>query len=547
MDMSNAAQKSGVIATNERARSFGRKCNRIYESMLRWLKVKTDPEARLNWLKVAAEFAWWFHAGRYADGRIENPALAIGRRLQDILPEDSTSSAIPNVSPGQTPARRRVLHVATTLYDTGGHSRLIKNWIENDKNSVHSTLLTDQTVEIPQWMTKTVAESGGCMFTLPPKSLLMQKARSLRSIAQRAFDLVVLHHHPNDVVPIVAFGSDDCPPVALVNHADHVFWLGTSIADIVLNIRSFADRISETRRFAKKNFLLPVPLSIPSLSVTKTEARRFLNIPEDQTVLLTISPPYKFTSTDTHDFFVTAGKILTQNPAAHLYVIGIRPDQSHEHLRRGKIERLHFLGTVEDPTLYRLSADLYLDSMPYGSLMALLETAALGVCPVLMYAPPAPQYDMSEELEFSGLVTCPQTEDEYVAKVNHLIAHPEVRQEIGARARERVLSYHQGKQWQAYLASAYEQLNRGGHRPSEISNTEFMQTPDDLALWDFNYARFSRSSLLRPTAERNYQGLTVNDIIVLFLISLTARDNNFSYIDTRVWLQMLGSKLLRTQ
>ena len=543
--MFRVAVRSEAPATNERPKSFGRRCDRIYEGMARWLKVKTDPEASLIWLKVAAEFAWFFHPGRYADGRIENHALEIGRRLQDILPEDSTSSAIPNV-PGQKPAQRRVLHVATTLYAVGGHSRLIKNWIENDKNSVHSTLLTDQEGEVPQWMTQTVAESGGCLFTLPPKSLLVQKARSLRSIAQGAFDLVVLHHHPNDVVPIVAFASNDCPPVALMNHADHVFWLGTSIADIVLNVRGFAGRISETRRFAKKNFLLPVPLSIPSPSVTKTEARRLLNIPEDQTVLLTISAPYKFTPTDTHDFFVTAGQILTQNPAAHLYVIGMRPDESHERLGQSKIERLHFLGAVEHPTLYRLSADLYLDSMPYGSLMALLETAALGVCPVLMYAPPTPQYDMSEEFVFSGLVACAQTEDEYIAKVNHLIAHPEVRQEIGARVRERVLSYHQGKQWQEYLANVYEQLNRNGHRPAKISNAEFMQTTDDLALWDFNSARFSNSSLLRPTAEKNCQILTLRDIIVLFLISLTARDN-LSYTDTRIWLYMLRRKLFRTQ
>lgn len=545
--MPNAAQKSGAPATNERARSFGGKCNRIYENMLRWLKVKRDPEASLNWLKVTAEFAWVFHPGRYGDGCLENPALEIGRRLQDILPEDSTSSAILDVPSGQKPTRSRVLHVATTLYGVGGHSRLIKNWIENDKNSAHSILLTSQEGEVPQWVTQTVAESGGSLLTLPPKSLLVQKARSLRSIAQRAFDLVVLHHHPNDVVPIVAFASDDCPPVALMNHADHVFWLGTSIADIVLNVRGFADRISETRRFAKKNFLLPVPLSIPSPSVTKTEARRFLNIPEDQIVLLTISMPYKFTPTETHDFFITAGQILDQNPAAHVYVIGMSPDEGHERLGHGKIERLHFLGAVEDPTLHRLSADLYLDSMPYGSLMALLETAALGVCPVLMYAPPTPQYDMSQEHVFSGLVTCAQTEDDYIAKVNHLIAHPEVRQEIGARVRERLLSYHQGKQWQEYLATVYENLNRSGHQPADISNTEFMQTTDDLALWDFNSARYSNGSLLRPTAERNYQVLTLRDLIVLFLISLTARDSYLSYKDTRVWLLMLRSKLFRKQ
>ncbi|HEY2972560.1 MAG TPA: glycosyltransferase [Pyrinomonadaceae bacterium] len=535
--MSNPADYSNEFAASARASAFGRKCNAAYKKMARRLKLKHDPEAVLKWTRVVAGFAWTFHAGRYADGSLENPLLEIGRRLEEA-PQ-------PDAHPARHPAKRRVLHVATTLYDIGGHSRLITNWIHNDKSSEHSLLLTDQEGDIPQWMMQAVAENGGELISLPAESTLLKRAHSLRVIAQSGFDLVVLHHHPNDVVPVVAFASEDCPPVVAMNHADHVFWLGSTVADLVLNVRGFGECISATRRFAQRNLLLPLPLSIPFLSVTKAEARRRFNIPQEQTVLLSIGTRYKFTRTETHDFFATVAKILAQNPAAHLYIIGISREESHEHLERGKDERLHFLGKVEDPTLYRLAADIYLDSMPYGSLTALLETAALGVCPVLMYAPPAPQYDISEDVGFSGLVTCAPSEAEYIATVNRLIQQPNLTREIGAEVRGGLLSHHQGEKWSEYLADVYETLQNARHHPVAIPDTEFMETVNDLALCDFNSARYSDISLIRRTVEAHFNALTLKDMISLFLISLSVRDLRFSYKETRLWLLMFASKLLR--
>jgi hypothetical protein len=208
-------------------------------------------------------------------------------------------------------------------------------------------------------------------------------------------------------------------------------------------------------------------------------------------------------------------------------------------------ERLHFLGTVEDPALYRLSTDLYLDSFPYGSLIALLETAAMGVCPVLMYAPPVPQFDLSEDVGFSGLVACAGSEDEYIAAVNHLIEHPEVRREIGSRIRESMLSHHQGEKWGEYLDGVYDHLQASPHRPATIPDAEFMQTSDDLAMCDFNSVVYPGTSLLRQVADSSFNILTLKDMMSLFLISLGARDNKFSYREARHWVLMFGSKLFR--
>jgi hypothetical protein len=45
----------------------------------------------------------------------------------------------------------------------------------------------------------------------------------------------VLHVHPWSVIPVVALGMTGGPPVMLLNHLSQQFWVGGSVADLVLN------------------------------------------------------------------------------------------------------------------------------------------------------------------------------------------------------------------------------------------------------------------------------------------------------------------------
>ena len=161
--------------------------------------------------------------------------------------------------------------------------------------------------------------SSSCLWVSPSSA----KARWLREIARSSADLVVLHHYCEDVVPIVAFAVGGGPPVAVLNHADHHFWLGSTVADAVINQREIGKDLSERRRFARRNVVLPIPLEEPPGRLPRTEARRLLGIPDDQVVLLSSGAPYKYIPCDGKNFFETASKILDRNPTAHLYLLGV--------------------------------------------------------------------------------------------------------------------------------------------------------------------------------------------------------------------------------
>ena len=489
----NSLQQSAMINN-----SFLEKCNSIYEDLAgRILKLYEEGkhELALKWIELAAQFSWQAHPGRYADGKIENIAFEIGRNLKQILAEENLNGLTFNVPKLPKSTKRHILHIATTIYDTGGHTRLIYRWIKNDMDSCHSLLLVNQrNARIPNWISETICESGGELISLPSRVPLLIKAKWTREIVSSYVDSVILHHNPNDVVPIVAFATEHSPTVAIMNHADHVFWLGSTVVDVVINFRQFAINLSQNRRFTSHSLLLPIPLNFDFPPQTRERTREQLNIQNGEIVLLSIGAAYKYKPTDSHNFFKTTLKILNQNPAAHLYLIGVEWNQNVEYLKDARHDRLHFLGNMEDPSLYELSADLYLEGFPYGSFTALLETCALGVCPVLMYAT-TPQLAVSENVGLQGIVENPCDEDEYIKRVNWLIQNPEERRRIANLVKENVNRHHTGSGWQQYLQNIYEYLDRKTHKPGPIPNSDCMETDDDLNLSGFDQVQLGGDPL----------------------------------------------------
>jgi len=491
-----------------------------------------EKEAQLAWLQFIGEFAWWNHPGRYADGALENIAVEAGQMLDSLIPPTMQARAHREIKAKPTqPVQRHLLHVATTLYHIGGHTRLILNWAKTDTSSRHSLAVLNQgAADVPARLQAAIDESGGQVFLPRPDAGLLAKAAWLRRLAQVTdVDAVVLHQHPHDIVPVVALATSNCPPVALLNHADHVFWFGSSVADTIINIRQSGARISHERRFAKDTSLLPVPLESKPHPLTRPEARNALGIPEEHIMLLTIGSAGKYQPTPTHDFFRTTRQVLEQNPEAHLYFIGVSAADAAGMTPHSAHPRLHFCGIIENPVPYQVAADLYLEGFPFGSLTALLEVALLGVPPVLALAPTSAVL-ATDDVALDDLISNAPNESSYIEAVNYLIRHTDERERRGEEIKRRVADFHYGAAWRTHLSAIYDKLARLKHEPRLLPVAPFGKTVDDTSLSAFHFHSLKNEPSLAASINESFmRSCRAEDLTRLLTISLATNDTHLSY------------------
>jgi glycosyltransferase involved in cell wall biosynthesis len=452
----------------------------IYEVLVRRAEAtarRRDAEAALRLAEQTARFAGAFHPGRFADGAIENIAFDLGCELG----RETTGAASVRAPEGGDATRRQILHVASGVHAIGGHSRMLHHWVQSDVSSRHLVALVRQGASpIPRWLSEAIRQSGGELVVPKPGSGLRQKARWLRSIAGRRVDLVVLHHGGSDVVPTVAFATADCPPVVVLNHADHQFWLGSSVADLVVNLRAAGSEHTAERRFVSRNALLPVPLADPA-RVARSQARRELGMRDDLVALLSVGMARKYRPQGRHDFVGTANRILNLHPNAHVFVVGESAAGIAPWLRSTPHERLHFVGSVEDPSLYRAAADIYLESFPFGSQTALLEAALSGLPVVPAYAPLFKLLVANDD-SVKDILVNPPDEHEYVERVQRLVQRPEERLALGNTLRNRLLLDHVGQGWLDRLGAVYRETDRLTHEPRRIPTSSCMTTDGDIGM-----------------------------------------------------------------
>lgn len=471
-----------------------------YESMLCSVSNHQawHPEALVVVLEQIAEAAFTHHPGRFVDGALENILLGIGQHLDRHLDGKARQRVRSLVTITRQSERRHVLHIATGIQALGGHARTIKNWVASDRTSRHLLVVTQQKQEpLPQWMVETLQQRGGELLILPEGATLLERAMALRAIARLAADVVVLHTHGFDAVPILAFAIQGGPPVCLLDHTDHLFWMGGSVADTVVSQRHIGSKLALDRRFPKNNTVLPIPLAESVNVRSRDEARQRLGIPADQPVLLTVGRATKYIPTPTHNFIRTARKILERNPAAHLYLVGAserdlagcRDVEGHPRLR--------FLGPVPDPSWHQAAADVYVEGFPFGSQTAMLEAALAGVAVVRAYAPPLDMLTTDDE-SLSGLAFVPADEDEYIAEAESLLRKPDRRHRFGKTLRERVQEAHLNPGWQRRADSFYERASTLTHTPAPVPVTPCALTQRDLALSSFQ-AFHTRQSVAQPS------------------------------------------------
>ena len=338
--------------------------NRFAEIVNFFIRMENDDCQKAELISYLSIFYINHFTGKYSDENLETQLNRIGENI-----------------PYQVrikPEKNKILHVMTYAWYTGGHTEVVNNWIQFDRSREYSIAFTGMAIEnTPEFLKKTVDESGGKIFCLSQKDYI-HMAKRLLSISE-GFEKIVLHIDMCDVVPIIAYSNKNWKvPVYFYNHGNFSFSLGVSIADCVFNICIYD--MLKTRRYrgGKEVALLPVPsreiYSDPALvyGMNKAEIKRQLckeyEMPEDCQIIISMGSDYKYKKIIGYDFGAFVRELLKQTGEnTYFIIIGANPEsQTWKELSENTIGRAKAVGILprEQVSLWMKAADAYVSSFP---------------------------------------------------------------------------------------------------------------------------------------------------------------------------------------
>lgn len=439
-------------------------------------------EDAAQYLNNLASFAWFSTTGYYTSGKLEHQLNTLGEKIAD--PQKSTKNRTGNYK------KSNVLHVASSLYEVGGHTQVLFNWIKLDDKHSHHIILTNQSIkDLPKKKIDVFGFEKSMFTTLNDSESLLKKALVLRNYAQD-FDYIVLHIHPNDVIPSIAFATNNLPPVLFFNHADHLFWVGTSVIDILLQIRESNIELDKKRRkIEKQQLYLPIPIldfENPLGADNKyLTARKQLAIEHQEIVLLSTGNEYKFKPFGNHNLFEAIIPILNKHPEVVLYIAGI-PNHS-ELAKKYNHKQIKFLGIVSTTELstYEFACDIYIETMPCSSFTAMLQPVLKKKVIHLMHNPSKviqvfpniPPFEYSDSIE------------EWGEKLDDLILNSHKRTDLGNTQYTSLQNTYSSQIWKNTLDIVYEFADKTTHSFSSHREERYFEDEDTafIHFLDSNY------------------------------------------------------------
>jgi hypothetical protein len=416
-----------------------------------------QPDGAGLWAYIAAGTASEFGHSYLCVPALESLLCRIGARLPSGGPP-----------PHDAPAGngRRWLHVFTATGAIGGHTAVARRWVaSNPFRERHSVALTVQAVaDMDPGLRAAAVDSGGAVHSLAGAVSLLQRATALRRLALEQADVVVIHAHTWDVMPALAFAAAGGPPVLLLNHADHAFWVGAAVADVVIDIRDSGRALSTALRGVRGSAMLPVPLedrgpARPDRSVA-AQRLRDPSILARNPLLLTIGSQHKYVPAGRLDFPATIARIADALPDCGLIAVGPQPgERAWQQLAERTGGRVVAVGPDADLAPWHAAADFYLEGFPIGSYTALLEVALAErafVRKPLLASVSALPVDRGSLAAFAP----PAEPDAYLTAAIALAADPGWRATQARQARQAVLAEHCGDGWSAHLQALQQALPR---------------------------------------------------------------------------------------
>jgi hypothetical protein len=406
-------------------------------------------EAAAVYAQAAAQHAWLNPNGLFASDRLEGLVADLASKVEG-----------PAARCPRTAEPTSVLHVVTQAYQSGGSTQFVACWIDEDLERQHRICLTQQGAnDIPEKIASRSTSSGALIRLDDGPGSLLDRARALRRLALEA-QVVLLNVHPHDVVPSIAFsGQSGFPPIIYVNHADHVFWLGTRTAETVLNMRLSGSQLAAERRGIEpgRSNLTCRPLRPVGRTISRDDAKRSFGLAPSDILIVTAADGSKYRSIGQPSLLDMILPAFSSNTRLRLLAAGPRPEGEWANAEIQTQGRIKALGPLPEVSTLHQAADIYLDSYPFASLTSLLEAGSFGTPSITYRAHPDSCAVLGADTHgLDQFMVRPTNPDDLRAEIGKLAGDDEARQGLGSAIQRAIVETHTGPGWRKGIGQLYQ-------------------------------------------------------------------------------------------
>lgn len=210
-----------------------------------------------------------------------------------------------------------IVFIATELYHTGGHTRLMER-LASFLDTKPDLLITKKTIE------SIIKREEGFFSSIHHGRVdgctVLEKISFFLTVILQ-YNIIILNTHPEDIYAIVACGlakkiKKDIK-IHFVNHADHTFSYGSSIADVWFEISGYGVAVDAMRGLKAKKCFLGIP--IDTSKQNSESSYKF----ENGDLILSAASPSKYEPTNQHSIMPLVSALLDKYDKSNFQIIGV--------------------------------------------------------------------------------------------------------------------------------------------------------------------------------------------------------------------------------
>lgn len=295
-----------------------------------------------------------------------------------------------------------VCYLVSKLQRTGGHSRLVQDFIRAQPLKNHIVISTE--IGGPsdkRYYEEVIKNIGNLSIKYVPNGNLLEKLSWIQSLLLKVRPKhTYLFNHHQDSVAVSAIVPDLCMDASFCHHGDHHLCLGVSM-DHLTHIDFHPMGYHYCRdQLGLNNVYVPL---------TFDDKSRFLKFENNERLITATAAEFNKLEIPYYvNYLKIIPKILKETDGKHLHIGRLTPWGLHTlyaEMRRLGVPKERFIYVEWTPSVWKklqeFNVDVYVVSFPYGAGLTLIEAMGAGV-PVIMHQHFYSRVLSSLELAYSG-------------------------------------------------------------------------------------------------------------------------------------------------